>query len=170
MSSYCLVGGHRVLVGGPELHSGVGIWLWESLKYRHEVVTDHKLWEPLKYRHEVINLLSSFLTPSHLTILGSPFFCTPPPPISFHAPLSLTILHPLHLSYHFPPPPPPPTSLSLTILLSMGVLGGGWGEARSLYKLHSFHHLFVHYVSVHFLKTMSSRALKMCTFWFVWLK
>ena len=124
MSSYCLVGGHRVLVGGPELCSGVGIWLWESLKYRHEVVTDHKQWEPLKYRHEVINLLSSFLNPPPpptSPFYGLHFSLPPPPPCQ-----PLTILPPLHLSYHFPLPlkyrhevinllssflpPPPPTS------------------------------------------------------------
>ena len=122
MSSYCLIGGHTVLVGGPELRSGVGIWLWESLKYRHEVVTDHKQWEPLKYRHEVINLLSSFLPPPPTPT--SPFyglhFSLPPPPISFHA----------NLSYHSPSPPPllpfssPTPHLSLTILLSLGEGGG----------------------------------------------
>ena len=146
MSSYCLVGGHRVLVGGPELCSGVGIWLWESLKYRHEVVTDHKQWEPLKYRHEVIKFFFNPPPPPHLTILWSPFFLptlfslpSPPiflSPISFHhfmanlsTPTSPTILPPLHLSYHFPPPPPPPTSL-LPFYSRWG--GGGGGSKISI--------------------------------------
>ena len=143
MSSYCLVGGHRVLVGGLELHSGAGIWLWESLKYRHEVVTDNKQWEPLKYRHEVINLLSSFLPPpSHLTILGSPFFSTPPPPppISFHAPLSLTFSLPsTSLTIFLPPSPPPSLSLSYHSTPN-GVGGGGGGSkiSRSVTFLSSF--------------------------------